>query len=104
MPLISDTMQKPDYSLLENNTTWSSKGIQGKSSGEKKQIFRAGGGESNMGGINGPTGMKLRTLELGGTGDCGWRSIAFLIAAINVNHDKLVNSVLPKIESLAKKN
>jgi hypothetical protein len=57
-----------------------------------------------MGGINGPTGMKLRTLELGGTGDCGWSSIAFLIPAINVNHDKLVNSVLPKIESLAKKN
>ena len=102
MPLISDTMQKPDYSLLENSTTWSSKGIQGKSSGEKKHIFRAGGGESNKGGINGPTGMKLRTLELGGTGDCGWRSIAFLIAAINVNRDKLVNSVLPKIESLAK--
>ena len=99
MPLISDTMQKPDYSLLENSAAWTSKGIQSKSPGEKKDIFRAGGKEdidngntSNRGGIDGPKGMHLRTLDLGGVGDC----------AFNARQGKLINCVLPKIDCLAK--
>ena len=121
MPLISDTMQKPDYDLLENGSAWTTKGIQSMIKNEAKEIFRAGGEEeiekrSNpitfpdgkgklqgmRGGENGPKGMNLRTLELGGTGGCGWRSIAFQIVAINSKSGNLANYVVPKIVKLGR--
>lgn len=45
MPLISDTMQKPDYDRLENGSAWTTKGIQSMIKNEAKEIFRAGGEE-----------------------------------------------------------
>ena len=122
MPLISDSMQKPDYNLLETGSAWSAKGIQNSIKTETKQIFRAGGEEEEMdgrsthepsitgngtthgleGGQNGPKGLHLRTLELGGTGDCGWRSIAFQLAVLNSKPGTLNKNVMPMITNLSR--
>lgn len=121
MPLISDSMQKPDYNLLETGSAWSAKGIQNSIKTETKQIFRAGGeeemdgrsthepsitGNGTMhgleGGQNGPKGLHLRTLELGGTGDCGWRSIAFQLAVLNSKPGTLNKNVMPMITNLSR--
>ena len=54
------------------------------------------------GGEPGPEGLNLRTLELGGTEDCGWRSIASQLAAINTKTCNLAENVMSKIAALGK--
>lgn len=54
------------------------------------------------GGQTGPEGTNLRTIELGGTGDRGWRSLAFQLAALNSGGGNLADSVMTKLPTLGK--
>jgi hypothetical protein len=54
------------------------------------------------GGQAGPEGTNLRTIELGGTGDRGWRSLAFQLAALNSGGGNLADSVMTKLPTLGK--
>ena len=50
-------------------------------------------------GMPGPGGT--RTLDLGGTGDCAWRCLAFQLAMTNCGWTRSVADIRPKVEQLS---